>query len=332
MIRLLLAALLLLGAAPALAQEHGPQGRWALRANGRTLMILELSRTRDRIGRWVGVLRQPRQMRWAGQPDSGAFTFSGIEGPVIARAMRPAMPTNDGVHIRLAEPLPGQPDEFLLRVGEDGIGALFAPGSEMPPLQLVRAEAGEAVWTGWDRARTYAADRTWPSNAEMRAIYEADQADRAGGGPAIDWTLVTPRDEARRARTLALVAAGALASGDDYWHAAFVLQHGSAPDDFLLAHSFAVIAAARGRADAAWIAAASLDRYLQKSGRPQIYGTQFNTPNESMTTTQEPYDRAMVSDALRQALGVPPQAEQERRRAEIEAGYRARAAASAPPR
>jgi hypothetical protein len=170
----------------------------------------------------------------------------------------------------------------------------------------------------------------WPSNAEMKAIYEADQADRAPGGPAIDWAVVTPRDEARRARTLALVAAAALASGDDYWHAAFVLQHGSEPDDFLLAHTFAVIAAARGRSDATWIAAATLDRYLQKSGRPQIYGTQFNTSNETRTTTQDPYDRTLVSDALRQALGVPPQADLERRRAEIEAGFRARAPAPAP--
>ena len=170
----------------------------------------------------------------------------------------------------------------------------------------------------------------WTSNAEMKAIYDADQADRAAGGAGIDWSVVTPRDEVRRARTLALVAAGALASGDDYWHAAFVLQHGSEPNDFLLAHTFAVIAAARGRTDATWIAAATLDRYLQKTGRPQIYGTQFNTSLETRTTTQEPYDRTLVSDALRAALGVPPQADLERRRAEIEASFRARA--PAPPR
>ena len=165
-----------------------------------------------------------------------------------------------------------------------------------------------------------------PSNAEMKAIFDADQADRAPGAAAIDWTVVAPRDAARRARTLALVAAGALKSGDDYWHAAFILQHGDTPDDFLLAHTFAVIAAARGRADATWIAAASLDRYLQRSGKPQIYGTQFRTPR-GQPVTQEPYDRTLVSDALRQALGVPGQAGQERQRAEFEA--RARAAAMA---
>ncbi|HVQ07093.1 MAG TPA: hypothetical protein VMS43_01525 [Allosphingosinicella sp.] len=330
MIRLLLAALLLLGAAPAFAQEQGPAGRWALRVDGRTLLILELSRTRDRIGFWRGGFRQPRTMRWSGQPGSGALTFTRVEGPAIERPMRAAMPRDDGVHIEFAAPLPGQPDSFLFNLAADGSGALDLPGSGLPPLRLVRAGPGETVADGWDPARTYVADRTWSTNAEMTRIYDADQADRAPGGPAIDWAIVTPRDEARRARTLALVAAGALASGDDYWHAAFVLQHGSAPDDFLLAHTFAIIAAARGRTDATWIAAATLDRYLQKSGRPQIYGTQFNTSNETRTTTQDPYDRALISDALRQALGVPPQADLERRRAEIEASFRARA--PAPPR
>jgi hypothetical protein len=163
---------------------------------------------------------------------------------------------------------------------------------------------------------------TPPTNAEMTAIFDADQADRAHGGAAIDWSVVTPRDEARRARTLALLDAGALHSGDDFWHAAFVFQHGSQPDDFLLAHTLAVIAAARGRADASWIAAATLDRYLQNIGRPQIYGTQYHMP-AGQQATQEPYDRALISDALRQAMGVPGQAEQERRRAELEAEYRA---------
>ena len=161
------------------------------------------------------------------------------------------------------------------------------------------------------------------SNAEMAAIFEADQADRRPGGANIDWAAVTPRDAARRTRTLHLLNAGALRSGDDFHHAAFVFQHGETADDILLAHTFAVLAAARGRADAAWIAAASLDRYLQRIGQPQIYGTQFRTP-PGQPTTQEPYNRTLVSDALRQALGVPAQAQQEERRAAIEASYRAR--------
>jgi hypothetical protein len=166
-------------------------------------------------------------------------------------------------------------------------------------------------------------------NPEMTAIFDADQADRQAGGAAIDWSVVGPRDEARRARTLALLNAGALRSGDDYWHAAFVFQHGMQPNDYLLAHTLAVIAAARGRADATWIAAATLDRYLQNIGQAQIYGTQFRS-RPGQPTTQEPYKRALVSDALRQALGVPPQAEQERQRAQFEARSRAAEVQRAP--
>jgi len=188
-------------------------------------------------------------------------------------------------------------------------------------MRRLSAPLAFALWLGATPAAALAADPV-PTNAEMTAIFDADQADRQGGGAAIDWSAVGPRDQARQARTLALLNAGALHSGDDYLHAAFVFQHGAQPNDYLLAHMLSVIAAARGRPDAAWIAAATLDRYLQNIGRPQIYGTQFRS-RPGQPTNQEPYDRTLVSDALREALGVPPQAAQERRRAEIEAEYRA---------
>ncbi len=160
-----------------------------------------------------------------------------------------------------------------------------------------------------------------PDNSEMAAIFAADQADRAPGGPGIDWAVVGPRDAARQARTRALLDGGALRTGDDFYRAAFIFQHGTKANDYLMAHTLAVAAAARGHAGAAWIAAAALDRYLQKIGQPQIYGTQYRTPDRR-NTTQEPYNRTLVPDALRKALGVPTQAEQEVRRRELEAGYR----------
>ena len=157
----------------------------------------------------------------------------------------------------------------------------------------------------------------WPTNPEMTAIFNADQAVRKGAAK-IDWTKVAEEDAARRERTKELLEAGALKSGDDFWHAAFVFQHGSKPQDFLLAHTLAIIATARGRQDATWIAAATLDRYLRNIGQKQIYGTQYvMVPGQ--LTTQEPYDRTLISDALRTALGVPTQAEQEKRRAEFDA-------------
>jgi hypothetical protein len=181
----------------------------------------------------------------------------------------------------------------------------------------VLAVAGCLLFVGAAAAAESAPPAT--SNAEMKAIFDADQADRAGGVGRIDWAVVAPRDEARQARTKELLSSGALQTGDDYYHAAFVFQHGAKPDDYLMAHALGVAATARGHAKAAWIAAASLDRYLQNIGQPQIYGTQYLT---KPTVTQEPYNRTLVPDALRTALGVATQAEQEKRRQEIEARVR----------
>jgi hypothetical protein len=154
----------------------------------------------------------------------------------------------------------------------------------------------------------------------MTRLFDEDQAVRKGPGP-IDWSVVGPQDATRREATRALLDAGALRSGDDFWRAAFIFQHGDKPQDYLLAHGLAIIAAAKGRRDAPWIAAASLDRYLKAIGQKQVYGTQYSTPHGG-PTTQEPYDRTTISDAMRVATGVPAIAQQEEQRREIEAASR----------
>lgn len=71
------------------------------------------------------------------------------------------------------------------------------------------------------------------SNAEMTAIYDADQAVRKSGNilTAAYWKRVGPEDAARRARTRELLAAGMLRIADDFYHAAFVFQHESREQD-----------------------------------------------------------------------------------------------------
>jgi len=143
-------------------------------------------------------------------------------------------------------------------------------------------------------------------NPEMAEIFAADQADREG---EIDWTEVSRRDGARRQRTRELLDAGALFSAEDYYGAAFVFQHGGEPEDYLLAHALAVRAAALGHPKAEWIAAATLDRYLQSIARDQIYGTQYKM-SPTAPASQGRYDRELLSDALRSASGVEPLSEQ----------------------
>ena len=154
-----------------------------------------------------------------------------------------------------------------------------------------------------------------PTNPEMTAIFAADQAARKVSD--IDWATVTVEDAARRKRVGELLDAGELHSGDDFYHAAFVFQHGSEPSDYLKAHALALVAVARGKTTATWIAAATLDRYLMAIGQPQIYGTQFQRHNDGWS--QEPYERNLLSDALRSASQVPSIAMQEERLAELEA-------------
>ena len=104
--------------------------------------------------------------------------------------------------------------------------------------------------------------------------------------------------------------------------AANVFQHGDSPNDYLLAHTLAMVAVRKGRNDALWIATATLDRYLQSIKQSQIYGTQFLTPGDK-PTTQEPYDRTLISDALRRQLGVPQLSAQEEQRKQYDAEQKA---------
>ena len=184
----------------------------------------------------------------------------------------------------------------------------------IPALALQPAPVAAATPTGVHKPAAAQAD-----NAEMTAIFDADQGDRKAVDK-IDWSVVGPRDETRRVRTKQLLDSGKLHTGDDFYHAAFVFQHGSTPNDYLLAHTLAVVAAALGRKDAPWIAAATLDRYLMNIGQKQIYGTQFVSHNGGQMS-QEPYDRTLVSDALRAALGVPPIKDQQQRLKDLQAEF-----------
>ena len=149
----------------------------------------------------------------------------------------------------------------------------------------------------------------WPGfgrlNADMKTIYEEDQ--RVRKAETIDWTVVNQSDAERRVQVKKLLADGALHTGKDYEEAAFVFQHGDSSQDYLLAHTLAMVAVSKSDATAIWIAAATLDRYLEKIKQKQIYGTQYSS-GEKNFWTQEPYDKDLISDALRRQLAVPSQA------------------------
>lgn len=283
-------------------------GTWDLLAGGETIYRIEIASTpAGTTATWS------RPMHLDGDNDG----FSRVTGPVVRRKARTVRVVGGDLELTFDDPTPGaMPDVFRLHRVDATHLRLVYQGTGLEPFDLDRATAATFPNAKWQSDRTYVRTINRPTNPEMTALFDADQADRQ---PAvIDWTVVGPADRTRKARTQALLDAGALQSGDDYEHAAFIFQHGDTPGDYLKAHLLAMIAVARGKSDALWIASATLDRYLQSIGKPQVLGTQFKLP-EGAPVSQDPFDRALVSDAVRQALRVPPLAEQEQEGRDMQA-------------
>ncbi|MDQ6669422.1 MAG: hypothetical protein M3069_01430 [Chloroflexota bacterium] len=82
-------------------------------------------------------------------------------------------------------------------------------------------------------------------------------------------------DWRRRRRVKHLLKDGLLEAPQDYYHAAMVLQHSLVVADYWQAHQLALRAVELGYTQARWLAAATLDRWLMRQGKPQKYGTQY---------------------------------------------------------
>lgn len=181
------------------------------------------------------------------------------------------------------------------------------PGLPASSLPFEKVSSKEQVATDWEPNRLYTQNDRDTDNPEMKSLFEEDQGVRQS--PQIDWKQVARADAERREQTRKLLASGALHTGIDYEKAAFIFQHGDSSDDYLLAHTLAMVAVSKGDSSAIWIATATLDRYLQKIGQKQIFGTQY-LAGQDRKWTQEPYDRSLISDDLRRQMGVPNQASQ----------------------
>jgi hypothetical protein len=156
-----------------------------------------------------------------------------------------------------------------------------------------------------------------PGNAELQALYAADQADRTPQTAPSDWKIVSQHDRERQTRVRELLDSGAVKSGRDYYHAAMVYQHAEGADGVQLAHELAMIGACLGDRDSRWLAAASYDRMLMNLDRPQRFGTQYRSNSEGLLKLHP--TSAGVTDAMRSALNVPTLGEALAREKEMQA-------------
>jgi hypothetical protein len=153
---------------------------------------------------------------------------------------------------------------------------------------------------------------------ELAERYGADQEDRKNLA-ALGSQTVMERDHERLRRVLEIVNGDGLRSGEDYYHAAMILQHsnpkaeGYTPQHYLLAHALATVAGFHGHKQGKWLSAAALDRYLDFSKQKQFFGTQYERDGEGLW--QPGHHSEFLTDALRRQFHLPSQTEQEKRAA-----------------
>jgi hypothetical protein len=147
-----------------------------------------------------------------------------------------------------------------------------------------------------------------PESLELQEMYKLDQGVRVA---PIDFDRMRAVDTVHQQRLRELLHDGKLLSGDDYYHAAMIMQHGETGEDTALAHILAMNGALKGNVKARWLSAASFDRLLMRLKQPQIFGTQFTRYRGPWT--MEPIKPNLIPDSIRKDFGVPTVAENEKR-------------------
>jgi len=277
--------LLLLFATLSFAAEPNPfAGTWATKLAGRYLLVLRLNHINSDGNVIEGTLDRPGHIQIAAAKTPGSpSVFSQIGDGVRHDKITASRLDGSILHLTVQNASdPSDQDKFNCVLKDGHMEMQFEelpPGIVLDAFIFLRAPNSATVATDWDYGKEYNLDvHNQPNpdtqdqpNAEMKAIFEEDQRVRQPG-QQIDWSVV---------------------------------------NDYLLAHTLAMVAVSKGDASAIWIACATLDRYLVDIKQKQIFGTQYNrtTPagGSQTTWTQEPYDRTLISDALRQQLGVPSQ-------------------------
>jgi hypothetical protein len=279
-------------------------GRWAATANDRNIIVIDLVFDKDNQS-ISGTIQRPTSAKIA--PPN---VFYAIKGPVSQTIIERSRIEQNRLRFDAVRPTAAkQRSAYEMSLTGPDQALLTLVGAPIAPLPLIRVDKRAVVAAKWDEERSFMIDDHMSSNAAMTQLFNEDQSDRVNVA-AIDWNVVGKADAARREATRKLLSDGSLHTGADFQRAAFIFQHGDQPGDFLLAHTLAMIAIAKGKYEALWIGTASLDRYLHAIDQPQIYGTQIKPPGDQ-PANQTAFDPELISDALRQQLGVPSLAQQE---------------------
>ncbi len=152
---------------------------------------------------------------------------------------------------------------------------------------------------------------TATDNAELKKMVDEDQKIRQ-----TDTIETEPIDKIHRERVLTLLAEGLIKTNEDKWNAALILQHTAltfcnnelksiSPENYLLAFHLARSAFESGLKNAAYLTAATYDRYLLYTQGYQKYGTQRVIDERTNQEIWAPIDPHTTDDE-RTKYTVPP--------------------------
>lgn len=131
------------------ALEDAAAGRWAVRLDGKPVIILALERDSTSPGGWSGVSTVATfQM-------TQEHSFSRINGPGRERSIVWSNALNDGTLEFKVEP---DSETYTFRVQPNGTGLMGWKGVSVPPLVLSRAREHEEIPAMWDSNRVYRAE------------------------------------------------------------------------------------------------------------------------------------------------------------------------------
>lgn len=149
------------------------------------------------------------------------------------------------------------------------------------------------------------------NNAELEQLVVTDQKMREN-----DTLDMEPIDKVHRLRVMEMLAADQIQTNEDKFNAALILQHTAltfcngnlvsiSPENYYMAYSLCKSAFDSGYSEAAYMTAASYDRYLLYTEGSQKYGTQKIYKEETGEMLWAPID-STTTDAERAAYKVKP--------------------------
>lgn len=147
---------------------------------------------------------------------------------------------------------------------------------------------------------------------ELRVLAAADQEDRKqdwGRLSKVQMATFAERDAARLSRVRVLLREGKITSVEDFDNASLIFQHGTTANDYLTAHELSLIRLLKSPRIADNLVVLSEDRFLQKIGRRQRFGTQGTlVGNSTRRMLPQPVlenSPFAVTDGLRADLFLP---------------------------